>query len=503
MSAVAAAALGLVLGIPTRRRWPALFRLLRGLEADTASHELARLVIADDGTPPAQGQAVRGALGRWARQRGLPFSYVGAGEKMRLAEHLGGAGFPRDLVDFAIGPRAAGNVGANRNCLLLHSAGRLLLCVDDDVTLAVLARPGAPAVDPELADNAYDIPASFFPSREAALAEVRPTGESLLALHAQLLGAPIPASAPPVEPGPGSGGAGLVAKFDRGRGRIGAVVTGYVGDSGWPTQAGALLATGSERAALLASQGHFAACMASRQIVRIPAQTVVTPSTFCAGAALGMDHRRIAAPFPPLERGEDDAWGTVTRVCFPSDYLAHLARGVAHLPGPRPGPRMREALGRPSTPGTAAWLVAAASSATPALGISRSEALRRVGRHLYTIAGGSPADFAAVVWPILVRTLSLTADALDGAIKDYGGQPGFWARDCRRLELQLRRSAASDPPPLGRGHVTAACAREFVALYGRLLISWPDLACEAARAIGRAPAEGRPIQDEPAGTAAG
>src|SRR5688572_2357271 len=125
------------LGVITRDRPESLRRCLDSL-ADMLmrSGRRLRLIVADDSTAEPARQRNREVLAAVAARLGVEADYVGADEKATLIDELAArSGVPRPTVEFAVRGPAGFDMaaGANRNTLLLATAGEMTFQVDDDI----------------------------------------------------------------------------------------------------------------------------------------------------------------------------------------------------------------------------------------------------------------------------------------------------------------------------------------------------------------------------------
>ena len=104
-------------------------------------------VVADDSAAPDTRNAYRQMLLALKARYGVTLFYAGREEKVAYARALSKKGqIPEDVVSFAcLGDSRYGlpTVGANRNTLLLHTAGDMIFSADDDTICSVAAAPGA------------------------------------------------------------------------------------------------------------------------------------------------------------------------------------------------------------------------------------------------------------------------------------------------------------------------------------------------------------------------
>src|SRR5262249_53283405 len=130
------------------------------------------------------------ALAELKQRFGFDVWYAGPDEKARyarqLAEHCD---VPLDVVQAAVQQPVGwpGAPGANRNVLLLHTAGEAFLSLDDDMGCR-LGRLPAGAEGLSLTSSGDPTEWWFYASPKAALAAIPPVDEDLLALHESLLG---------------------------------------------------------------------------------------------------------------------------------------------------------------------------------------------------------------------------------------------------------------------------------------------------------------------------
>src|SRR5205085_2550473 len=114
--------------------------------------------------------------------------YAGAAQKQRLAAALAKhAGVNEEIVRFALfDSEGYESIGANRNALLLLSAGRLVFSADDDTECRLFTSADTRSL--RIADEQDPTQFEFLPSREAAIARARGEQPDLLAHYERLLG---------------------------------------------------------------------------------------------------------------------------------------------------------------------------------------------------------------------------------------------------------------------------------------------------------------------------
>jgi hypothetical protein len=170
------------LGVPTRGRPESLREALRTHVEDAIRHRVSvAYAVADGAATEAEGAPTRAVAREVAARYGVPVSYLGPAEKARFAAVLAErAGVDPALVAFALlgDVRLPLATGGNRNALLLHGAGSLVLHVDDDTRCRVVPPPDPL---PGLSVTSADDPTELWPL--AAPPACADPGRAFVALH--------------------------------------------------------------------------------------------------------------------------------------------------------------------------------------------------------------------------------------------------------------------------------------------------------------------------------
>lgn len=458
-------------------------------------------VVADD----SQGEGVRGAtlnlLRSLKRHYALEISYAGPAEKRVFADALlEESGLPPEVVDFTLfdSEQCGSTIGANRNALLLHTVGDLVLSTDDDIVCNV-----APALG--LKDGlAFESRGSFikfwfFPSRQVTLDSVPCVDEDVLSFHERLLGRTL---------------SGCVAQFGRAadlsfelvstlpvrhlasrKGRVVVTYNGVYGDAGMPSPVMFLTLEAESRERLLGSESAYHTARTSREVLRAVDRACITDNPSCMTGAFGYDNRVLLPPFMPVLRSEDDVFGFTLRSCVEDAYSGHLPAAVLHAPVEA------RAYGRDflkeSASGTHMYKIILACLSSLQLWRSVSDErlrLQTFGKHLMEVASMPGRDFEEFVRVQLWRMQSDTIAHLEGYMYYCRRSPDFWADDVQYYIHNLRSALTTEsfiiPRDLldGRSPDEARkVSQRLVFKFGQLLYHWPELveAAKTLRARGR------------------
>jgi hypothetical protein len=381
---------------------------------------------------------------------------------------------PPETVEFGVlgPPECPLHTGANRNTILLTTAGEMALCVDDDTVGRPSVAPGATGT--AAVRFAGGDPSSFwfFPDRSTALAAGRAIDLDILGSHEALLGRRY-AERPP------GGGRGVPA-VGTGNGRILITVNGSAGDSGMDSGRNlAMHPDPGTRERLLASREAYESALTSREMIRQSLAPTVTPIRPFMSMAMGMDNRELTPPFFPACRNSDGIFGALTARVWPDACLGHLPWTVIHDP---PGSRLNVS-GISATLRVCDWVLAWASTGTfHNGGGAAAERMGSLGRHLIEAGSLPPADFREQTRALLLRMASRRAARAESLIHERRGEPAFWVEDLRR-EVEAVREAMVEPdgvapvdlPVEWNGDQRIEATRSLIRRYGELLSWWPAI----------------------------
>lgn len=488
-------------GLITADRPAALGRALESFvhHSDVHGHR-PRFLIVDGSRQPAARAETRAIATTIGRTTTCDVQYVGASEARAFCATVLDGTAP-------VRPLAPGSAGANRNLLLLMSAGECILSVDDDMvcmTWALPTRRDALVVmgHDEIRQTA------FHATRAAALAAIESVPADLLGAHEALLAQSLSdlltrASEPPdTTRACDHLRSGLAA----GRRQVVAVTfSGIAGDSGTYCPGRLLFSSGSVRDCLWSSEVRFTTAMTSREGLRIAETNVVTHTCHCTAGCMGLSNLTVVPPFPAVGRNQDGVFGVLLAVSDPAALFAHVPVGVVH---DSHRPSRYRAAGSPDlragSTGHAGHLRSAVESRVSelvialALRLARSVAatapadrMREVGGALAAVGAMSPRSLVALVTDVTHET---RARELDYATAGAGesGCPDYWraALDEYRttLEQAMRRPEFFLPIEFRSSSIDAGyrSLAAFMRQFGRQVAAWPTWWAAARAANPRA-----------------
>ncbi len=389
------------------------------------------------------------------------------------------------------------SIGANRNLLLLLTAGEHVLTVDDDVVLETWSATDRDDGLALMGHHQELFETTFFPDRVTALNTVARSAVDVFSAHEALLGHSLSAlvaqSSPAADMTRACGH--LRSALEEGRPLVvRATFTGLAGDAGVYCPYRLLFSGGPLRQLLLTNASMFQTALTSREASRIVHTNVVTHDCGCMAPCMGLANREVVPPFMPTGRNEDGVFGVMLAASDPATVFGHVPVGVLHdsnRPSARPaGPILSASASRLSD------LIISVVMRSRLPEASTLDAwLREMGHRFIDLAELSRRDIAAYVSEMISEERSLElaqiAEAVDGE-----NCPKHWRDGLTRYRDQLLASMTTEAFYLptefhGVGTVEEGfdALRAFMRGFGRLIDGWPDL-WVAARAL-NANADGR------------
>lgn len=486
------------LGALTYNRPEGLKRCLTSfLENSREYGRSPHIVVMDDSDAPSLQLANETCL--QSLNRSCPefnFLYAGVAEKRSYAATLARhSGVDPELLEFALfDPEHLGQkVGANRNALLLQTAGERFLSVDDDVVCRPCAAPG---MDDTIEITSQDPTlVHLFTDRETLLAERPSRNCDVLGLHEGILGKQLGSlfQSEPERPITfESLGTRLFAHLEKTAARIRISWTGFYGDSGatYPTyylwkdkHVGEQLAAGEER---------YRRLSLSREIFRAPGHLSIGDEGYCGSAALAYDNQSILPPFMPVLRGEDIVFGKILVACFGPSLIGYLPWAILHAPLESRS-NSAEDIAQAGHSTSYHQILHSLVDIFPGAEFERDETelLRRLGSHLCDLGKLPVQEFEEILrtrqWIRLTRRI----EYLEKQLRYCPLTPAGW-RDDIRTHLQvihnkltpegLRQSLLIRECTLHTFEERLALAQRLTRSFGNLLTAWPSLT-QAAREL--------------------
>jgi len=462
-------------GFVTHNRSDTLQRAITSYIENAKQHGRECDFVVIDGSPsPTQ---TRDLLRGLASAHRVSLSYSGVDEKVGFAKRLVNEfKIPQPVIDFALfGPEGFEvNTGANRNGLLLQTAGELFFSADDDTTSELYEAPGR--LDGLTFFSEEPSEGWFFANRERAVQSVHAVEEDVLSLHEQWLGKELIRLGAIVDDDT-IDYESLNTKYFKdlasGAGRIVATLPGIIGDSGIDSPRWFLL-TGDTRDRLCDSVEKYQNAFSSREMLRAVRRINVGRVPSVMNSALGLDNRDLLPPFFPVLRNQDVVFGVTLVKVFDTAYLCHLPWALLHDP----------AEARQYTPPHCEMsdiLRYCIKTFETGFGfVPAEERLRTMGRHLMNFGAMPHDDFKEFVQVQFWDQASGTINRAEELLQQYEYSPDFWAEDLERYSSSLRDALLTKEsimPVDLKDHTDAplALTQQLIHQFGELLHWWPEI----------------------------
>jgi hypothetical protein len=480
------------LGIVTADRPQALERCVASYIRHLQHHGRSpRIVVVDDSKRSTNATATRRIATNARRGYDGIVQYVGAREKAAVRRALTLSGADPAAIDFGLPAHARGFApGANRNHLLLATAGDLFLTADDDTVCRTWSagdeRRG-------LAFVGYSDPRqyAFFTSRRQALQAAHWRDIDLLGEHEAMLGqslTTVAARARTIETRHACEHilTGLKSQDDTYQIRM--TSSGVAGDGAMYSPYRFLFNPATVGAWAAIDRRTFDCALNKRETLRIVPQAAVSHQSATMMYSAGIDNRTLTPPFIPLGANEDGLFGVMLRLIAPMTFLAYAPVGIVHDSGRGPsydGPKM------PCISQTrAAELIVALlhdwAGSVPR--VTPPTRLRRLGQHLVTLSAMPLDEFVARVVAASLDLWQRERERLDAMVAAMPGLPPFWLK---ALDTYRKRFLANAMEPAffipievkRRDSVGNGFRRTQIYLenLGRLIEAWPEIWSMARR----------------------
>lgn len=474
------------IAVITRDRIDALQRCLESYidNGRRADRQVDYLVV--DTAPQAETRdATRAMLDALGKSAGVTVRYAGLDERQRFATALARAGLPRAAIDFALfDPEGCDSVyGAARNAVLLATAGRSVLCADDDTVCSLADVPGSSRDG--LALSSLNDPTSiwFFPDHESARSSVRNVGRDVLAVHEDLLGRDVRsclnfAATPDLLRIDDADGA-LLRSLESGRAHVAVTSTGMLGDAGGGMPPAVRLLDPESRQRLFRSEAAYRTLARSRQLQRGVIRPTISNSPYLMMTGAAIDNRAILPPFFPVLRGEDTIFGFMLGAAVDGACIGHLPITLEHSPAGAREIAPDAIADSAAHPSSFELVIACVQSFSAPPRTSPAEQMLALGRHLAAIGSLAPADFEEFlrlwVWQMKALVMARLTHELETSDAESARQ------DVEQYLERMRTSLAADgyvaPPDLETrfGGEALAVMQRLIARFGDLLQCWPAM----------------------------
>ena len=442
-------------------------------------------VVVDDSASLETRKACQNMLKKLKLRYNEQIAYAGVEEKLEFVKRLAAVGnIPLDIVSFAcLGDKQDGitTVGANRNVLLLHTAGDIIFSSDDDI---LFQSATAPDMRDEIVLGSHGNPLDvwFFSDREDALQSTHFVEQDLLALHERWLGKD-PVSCEEIY---GSShklsfeqvDVSLFNKLSTSSGKVALTLNGTVGDCSWDNPHYYLFQYGETFNRLTNSEQTYRSARSSREMAQAVKQVTLTEKADpLFSMCIGLDNRELLPPFTPIGRAEDVAFGAILSKCFTATYAVHLPWLLLHAPSEVRSFSKQHMF----SIGFNAWIPYCINLFDPGFARTPTERLRKLGQYLEEIGNLSPSSFEEFARLQMWNSMTALISGLEERLQMTKGVPAYWTKDVKAFITQVRQNALTPVNQLYTLRGGREETQKLLVRFGQLLEWWPAMVETARR----------------------
>lgn len=379
-----------------------------------------------------------------------------------------------------------GTAGANRNLLLLLTAGQLVLTVDDDVRWATW-RLGSPDNRVAFAGHADLRRVAFFPTRAAAVGAIESRPVDLIGSHETLLGH--------------TAWSLLKGEADLSRicrhllnlspptrtPTVRVTFSGLAGDAAIHCPYQLLLTEGVTRSVLTSNPQMFEWAFTTREMYRIAPQPVVIHDAPCMTFCAGLANDELLPPFPWVGRNQDGVFGAMLSAIDQGALFGHLPCGIIHDSN-RTAARPKGSIPSATQTRLADFVLSLMRVMTVNLGgRSPGERLRFIGRMILGVGQLTVDEFYEVLVEAVLDNRCRELVYLDSVLDENPSYPKTWFRAALRFRRRFLASAINPEFYCPIEFVGSSrddrlrATQRFLCAFGGVLLMWADVWPIAAR----------------------
>lgn len=467
--------------IATRNRPEMLRRLLDELDENLAEFgRKPQITVLDDSDEESSQRVNAEVIGRFKSRSGAKLLYIDQTKRKRLVEQLTqSAGLLDRTAAFALHrhPSFPFSTGAAQNALLLASAGRCMLFLDDDIRCRTTPIPGC---SNQIAVGDAHIESWFFES-EREIEQCPFIQEDLLGLHERLLNFESADWASNLATTPGANTNELFRRLKSGEASVVISQMGILGDTGVDSPLPSYISGPETWARLVRSVNLYNSAIKNRLILRGAKCFFVTHAVHSQTHCLAVDNQKVVPPFLPIMRGQDGLFGLLVSKCIPNSLFGVVPRAILHSPQRAREFAPKAAIASSSRVQLSEAIMALVSTYSFIPGVTASQRMGSLGRMLRELRDARDEELYerinSAIEPLFIRVLHVVQSRLDRA-----DDRAFWKNDLLDIrDAALRRLDSRDdliPVDLEaiQGTVRDGIGlREIVSAFAELLECWQAL----------------------------
>ena len=469
------------IAIATRNRPETLRRLLNELDENVA--EFGRnphIVVLDDSDRESFQRANAEAISTLACRSSARLVHIDAKKRKQMVERLTqAASVLAKTAEFGLSrnPAFPVSMGAAQNALLLATAGRCILFLDDDIRCRMTPIPDS---SEQIVLGETSVESWYFESR-SEVEQCPFVPDDLLGLHERLLNVDSADWANSLVTTIGADSNTLFRRLESGEARVVASQMGILGDGGVDSPLPSYISGPETWARFAGSESLYRTAIRNRLILRGAKGFAVTHTVHSQTHCLAVDNQKCVPPFLPVMRGQDGLFGLLLAKCIPNSLFGLIPRAILHSPQePRQfAPDAGVASCSRFSLSEAIMALISTYGAIP--GAATAQRVISLGRMLHEMRCADDHEIQerlhSAIEPLFIRVLQMVQVRLDRA-----DDRAFWRSDVLKIRdaALARLNSREDLIPADLESVRGrnggrSGLREMVMEFADLLESWPAL----------------------------
>ncbi len=398
----------------------------------------------------------------------------------KLSKDLNKYGVEKKILDFLIlNPLKHNTCGANRNSLLLVTAGNKILSVDDDILFETFSSQKQNN-NLEFSSEREPLDIEYFTDRNELLKKILPCDTDVFLQHENILGKSINEiilKFKDTELFLDKANNGFIYSIIKNDRKIPVTMPGIAGSSGKGSPKSVLWINGLEREKIMKSKIVYKTYICRNEVFRLPDNLKISNGSFLMGYNMGIDNREMIPPFLPIGRGSDTIFASLLKMT--NSYICYLPFSLYHDPLKRRLFNYKDIFNFSLHISDLILLI------IESIKISTHYSdvpfkLIMIGNYFKDISKLNKIDFFELIQNELIKHKCSFIKFLESLLIKYDSKPEFWAEDIFKIikiiEKNFKNKDMYFPVELNNNDSIENKEKELKKtfnLFGELLISWP------------------------------
>ena len=374
--------------------------------------------------------------------------------------------------------------GANRNALLLASAGSNIVSCDDDILFESYVSKIQNNNEIDLTSQKRVMEILFYDNKKDLFDFVEPIDLDIINEHESFLGKN---ASEIISLKENSSISIKEIKYDfllsliRDDSSVKITMPGIIGSSGMGSPSPILWIPDEQKERVFSSKKMYESSICSNEVFRAPDKIKISDNNFLMSYNIGLNNQEFLPPFFPIGRGTESIFNSILRKIFLNSCICYMPFAVNH------DPMKRKIYNHESvynfSNNFSDILVFLIDSFNISDSIRTPEyRLNVLGNYFKEISNLRQIDFISLITSLIIKQSSDFIKFLESLLIKYDAKPKFWAEDIYKLIENIEKSINGQdlyfPKELDNINICEDKEKSFkkiLNLFGDLLISWESI----------------------------